>query len=119
MAFNVFVIPLDQFADRVNLVVTIILCVVAFNFSIAGKLPVVPTATHMHRYFFMQYVFLGLIGVANVIAHKVFADFDVYCGWTLFGLYVLMNAVVLVRMVLAMRDVDAQAAAIEWAPPQD
>ena len=116
MALNCFLVPLDQFADRTNIVITLILCVVAFKFAVASRLPAISTSTHLDKYFVFLYVFLVAVAIANVVSLIHFRDdprFDVSCGIAMLCIFVLGNAWVLFWLFWHARETRLVASTVQ------
>lgn len=58
---------MDSLADKVNLVLTAVLCVVAFKFTVAARLPILPSTTHLDRYIVSLYILFILMALCHVV----------------------------------------------------
>jgi hypothetical protein len=60
---------MDALSDRVNLVLTAVLCVVAFKFTVASRLPILSNATHLDRYIGSLYGLFVAMTLSHVVRH--------------------------------------------------
>jgi len=61
--------PTDGFANRMNIVVTLFLSIVAFLFAIADNLPKVPYLTFMDKVITLSFIWLFLTAVENFVVY--------------------------------------------------
>merc|ERR1711988_175507 len=67
MSFSVIAIPVDEFADRAGITLTLLLTGVAFKFIVGGKVPAVPYITILEKYINWNIFFLIAIFVENFL----------------------------------------------------
>ena len=101
--FAMFIVPLENLADRLSIVLTLFLTVIALKFLVGEKLPAVPFLTAIDQYmlgcltaFFL--VMTEAPAAAAWLAHNdganrdAVAAFDTAFMWGWLGLWVLFNA---------------------------
>lgn len=68
---------MDALSDRVNLVLTAVLCVVAFKFTVASRLPILSNATHLDRYIGSLYALFVAMTLGHVVRHILLLRGDI------------------------------------------
>jgi hypothetical protein len=63
MSLTIFTVPVDIVADRLSLVLTLLLTTVAFKFVVGDSVPKVPYATYLDSYMLWNIAFLFLISI--------------------------------------------------------
>ena len=67
-AFAAFAISPDDLADRLSVVLTLVLASVAFKFTVSQDLPKIPYMTFLDRFVMGHFIFLGILTLENVLA---------------------------------------------------
>ena len=62
-SFFVFLIPAEDVADRINLILTLMLTQVAFKFVTIGIVPKVGYSTHLDKFLFLNMIFFLVIAI--------------------------------------------------------
>lgn len=75
VAFAVFFLPLQDLADRMNVIVASLLTIVALSYTLHSELPKIPYLTVIDWLFIIAYIFLGLAMAAMVWIRRL-ADRD-------------------------------------------
>ncbi|MBW7896826.1 MAG: hypothetical protein H3C27_17095 [Opitutaceae bacterium] len=75
VAFAVFFLPLQDLADRMNVIVASLLTIVALSYTLHAELPKIPYLTVIDWLFILAYIFLGLAMAAMVWIRRL-ADRD-------------------------------------------
>jgi len=71
MVCGVPVVPAEQLNDRFQITLTLFLSQIAFNFVVAESLPKVSYTTKLDQYFLVNYIFLCLSALENVVTFLV------------------------------------------------
>ena len=69
MSFFCFLVPVEEIANRVNIVITLILTTVAFKFSISNSVPKVGYSTHLDTYLFCSMFHLFFVATISAICN--------------------------------------------------
>jgi len=101
MAGSTFAFSSDNLGDRMNVVITMVLTVVAFKFSISQTIPRINYATYLDRYFLACMTFLSAAVLENALFIRIqwVADNDSWIGIIFLGLWILYHAWFVLRAI--------------------
>ena len=68
--------PVQELGERLNLLITLILTVVAFQYTVFEKLPNVPYLTYIHKYTLLSYCFLSALMLENAWGRYIGEELD-------------------------------------------
>jgi FtsH-binding integral membrane protein len=96
LAFTMFALPVVQLADRLNVVMTLVLSAVAFKLLCAEQLPELPYLTALDRYVLWGLGVLCLMALECVVVEHLVRDdakewWDAYAGYTFIVVWTLSN----------------------------
>lgn len=96
LAFTMFALPVVQLADRLNVVMTLVLSAVAFKLLCAEQLPELPYLTALDRYVLWGLAVLCLMALECVLVEHLASEdtkewWDSYAGYTLTVVWGLSN----------------------------
>ena len=74
----------EELGDRLNLLITLILTVVAFQYTVFEKLPNVAYLTFIHRYVLISYSFLSALMIENALGRYIGEELDKYIFMKIF-----------------------------------
>jgi len=105
MALTAFSIsPIADDGDRLNLLITLVLTAVAFNFVVLDDLPRVPYLTFMDKYILSGYTFLTAIMVESGFIIRVAHHIDYIIFWIAAAVLILYHVYFAISAVYARRD---------------
>jgi len=99
-AFSAFTVEASEIETRSNIIFSLLLTIVAFNYSCSDSIPTVPYATVFEQFINCNFLMVILVG-GTVFAFSWFyfnknAAYDAFVesavGFTLFGIWILGNA---------------------------
>lgn len=106
IASTVFFLPAEDLADRINVIVTSLLTVVALSYAVHADLPKIAYLTAIDRLFIVAFVFLGAKILSMLLVKELMDSqpgfartFDRRARWAFPGAYLLVNAAVILASV--------------------
>ena len=128
LVLTVFAVPVEDLADRVGIVLTLLLTAVAFKFVVADTVPKVGYSTQLDRYMLlnMGFLFFSAVVCTAVFLVQYYNELDLEMGgegdayvdtiagvslnkFTMFGsgvVFVLINVLWLLGVVFAKKEIN-------------
>jgi len=91
LSLTAFFLSFDDLGDRLGLLITLLLTIVAFSIVIQDKLPTVTYLTFMDRYILASYVFIIVIVIESIAMTKLESDEERQAKWDHFLFYFFLG----------------------------
>ena len=111
-----FAIDPVELGDRMSVILTLFLTIVATKFLVAEHLPRVAFMTYLDQYFAGCFFFFILVILESVMAESLGRIFDDVCNVLIGLLWVAFNVVAIIRAERVLRMADGQHISQAWIP---